>query len=64
MDEPRLRRAFVAGYGSERGREATAEALAYAWERWAQIEPMPNAVEICSRNFVCSRVSESIDTSR
>ena len=31
--EPRLRLALMAGYGPERGREATAEALAYAWER-------------------------------
>jgi hypothetical protein len=30
--EPRLRRAFVAAYGPERGREAAAEALAYAWQ--------------------------------
>src|ERR1700674_3672681 len=41
--EPRLRRAFVAAYGSERGREATAEALAYAWERWASVRGMRNA---------------------
>jgi len=32
--EPRLRRALVAAYGSDRGREAAAEALAYAWEHW------------------------------
>ena len=31
---PRLRRALVAAYGVERGKEAVAEALAYAWERW------------------------------
>jgi DNA-directed RNA polymerase specialized sigma24 family protein len=30
--EPRLRRAFILAYGPERGREATAEALAYGWE--------------------------------
>ena len=30
--EPRLRRALVAAYGPERGRDAAAEALAYAWE--------------------------------
>jgi RNA polymerase sigma-70 factor (ECF subfamily) len=41
--EPRLRRAFIAGYGAERGREATAEALAYAWERWATVRGMRNA---------------------
>ena len=40
--EPRLRRAFVAAYGSERGREAAAEALAYAWEHWGEIRNMEN----------------------
>lgn len=30
--EPRLRHILVAAYGSEDGREATAEALAWAWE--------------------------------
>jgi hypothetical protein len=30
--EPRLRRALVARYGHERGREATAEALTWAWQ--------------------------------
>ena len=28
--QPRLHTAFIAAYGHERGREATAEALAYA----------------------------------
>ncbi len=41
--EPRLRRALVAAYGAERGREATAEALAYAWEHWENVETMANA---------------------
>lgn len=40
--EPRLRRAFVAAYGTEHGREATAEALAYAWEHWERVGPMTN----------------------
>lgn len=43
-NEPRLRRAFVAAYGSDRGRDATAEALAYAWEHWLQVSQMNNAV--------------------
>ena len=30
--EPKLRRSLVAAYGTDRGREATAEALAWAWE--------------------------------
>jgi hypothetical protein len=32
--EPRLRHALVAAYGFEEGRDAAAEALAYAWEHW------------------------------
>jgi DNA-directed RNA polymerase specialized sigma24 family protein len=42
--EPRLRRALVAAYGHERGREAAAEALAYAWEHWLEVRAMTNAV--------------------
>ena len=38
----RLQRAFVAAYGRERGHEATAEALAYAWEHWSRIVTMEN----------------------
>ena len=30
--EPRLRRALVASYGAQVGREATVDALSYAWE--------------------------------
>jgi DNA-directed RNA polymerase specialized sigma24 family protein len=41
--EPPLRRALVAAYGYEDGREAAAEALAYAWEHWARVRQMPNA---------------------
>jgi DNA-directed RNA polymerase specialized sigma24 family protein len=40
--EPRLRRAFVAAYGSHRGREATAEALAFAWEYWDRLSNVDN----------------------
>lgn len=41
--EPRLRRAFVAAYGVERGSEATAEALAWAWTHWTRVSAMDNA---------------------
>jgi RNA polymerase sigma factor (sigma-70 family) len=41
--EPALRRALVAAYGHEDGREAAAEALAYAWEHWDRVSQMPNA---------------------
>lgn len=42
--EPRLRRALVAWYGVDVGHEATADALALAWERWDEIEAMANPV--------------------
>ncbi len=38
--EPRLRRAHVAALGPERGRDATAEAMAWAWEHWARVVRM------------------------
>jgi DNA-directed RNA polymerase specialized sigma24 family protein len=37
-----LRRALVAAYGVEAGREAAADALAWAWEHLDRLEPMPN----------------------
>ncbi|HVC71593.1 MAG TPA: sigma-70 family RNA polymerase sigma factor [Acidimicrobiales bacterium] len=40
--EPRLHRALAAGLGWERGREATADALAYAWEQWPKVRTMTN----------------------
>lgn len=40
--EPKLRRALVARYGADIGREATAEALAYAWEHWDRLRSMSN----------------------
>lgn len=40
--EPRLRRALVARYGGDVGREATAEALAYGWEHWDRVQAMVN----------------------
>lgn len=40
--EARLRHALVAVFGQEQGREATAEALAYAWEHWDRVGDMDN----------------------
>jgi DNA-directed RNA polymerase specialized sigma24 family protein len=40
--EPNLRRALLAKYGIDRGREATAEALAWAWEHWSRMKRMKN----------------------
>lgn len=39
-----LARAFVASFGFERGQEALAEAMAYAWEHWEEIQAMQNPV--------------------
>jgi len=38
----RLRQALITAYGPEVGAEATAEALAYAWEHWERIKLMDN----------------------
>jgi DNA-directed RNA polymerase specialized sigma24 family protein len=40
--EPKLRRALVAGFGADIGREATAEALAYGWEHWERLRLSEN----------------------
>ena len=40
--EPSLRRALVARYGFDRGREATAEALAWGFEHWDRLRTMEN----------------------
>ena len=42
--EPRLRRALVARYGHQEGREAVAEALAYAWEHWDRVSGVANPI--------------------
>lgn len=62
--EPSLRRALVARYGHERGREATAEALAYAWQERARVMRMANPTgylyrvgQSRSRRFLPSRVT-------
>ena len=41
--EPRLRRALVAACGRD-GRDAVAEALAWAWEHWDRVELLTNPV--------------------
>lgn len=40
--EPRIREALSASLGSQRGRDATADALAYAWENWERVREMDN----------------------
>jgi DNA-directed RNA polymerase specialized sigma24 family protein len=41
---PRLQRALIARFGGERGREATAEALGFAWETWPRASTFSNPV--------------------
>ncbi len=40
--EPRPRHALVAALGTELGRDAAAEALAYGWEHWDELRHMSN----------------------
>ncbi|UDY36531.1 RNA polymerase sigma factor [Dermatobacter hominis] len=40
--EPRLRRAFSLLRGPDLGRDATAEALAWAWSNWSTVQAMDN----------------------
>jgi RNA polymerase sigma factor (sigma-70 family) len=40
--EPRLRRALVAAYGADLGRDAAADALAWAWQHWDRVHAMSN----------------------
>jgi RNA polymerase sigma-70 factor (ECF subfamily) len=37
-----LRRALVAGFGVDRGREATVDALVYAWRNWDRVRDLEN----------------------
>ena len=41
--EPKLSVALAAAYGPEIGREATEEALVWAWEHWTKVRRMRNA---------------------
>ena len=40
--EPGLRRALTASFGSDVGREATAEAFVYGWQHWDRLQSMSN----------------------
>lgn len=56
--EPRVRRALVAAFGPETGREAAAEAFAYAWERWSRVSKMQNPAGYVYRTGV-SRATDA-----
>ncbi len=40
--EPRLRRALIARWGGDLGRDAAADALIYAWRHWDKVKGMDN----------------------
>ena len=40
--EPRLRHALTASFGSQLGKEATADALAHAWDHWDRVSMKDN----------------------
>ncbi|MFZ1491530.1 MAG: sigma-70 family RNA polymerase sigma factor [Ilumatobacteraceae bacterium] len=40
--EPRLLQALVSAYGPRDGREATVDALSWAWEHWDRLGPIDN----------------------
>src|SRR5688572_14294178 len=42
--EPRVRRALVAGFGAVVGREAAADALAWAWQNWDRVVGLESPV--------------------
>jgi DNA-directed RNA polymerase specialized sigma24 family protein len=42
--EPRLLQALVAAYGPRVGREATVDALSWAWEHWDRLVPIADKV--------------------
>jgi RNA polymerase sigma factor (sigma-70 family) len=42
--EPRVRRALVAGFGPVVGRQAAADALAWAWENWERARELASPV--------------------
>ena len=41
-NEPRLRHALSAVFGTDLGKEMTAESLAYGWEHWERVQAMDN----------------------
>ena len=42
--EPRIRQSLTAAFGVQVGKEATADALAVAWERWDRVSTMGNPI--------------------
>lgn len=42
--EPQIRHALIAAFGPDVGKEAAAEALAVAWQKWSRVLAMDNPV--------------------
>ena len=55
VNEPRLRRALVAARGSQVGRDAACDALAYGWEHWDRVATLDNPVGYLYRVGLRSR---------
>jgi DNA-directed RNA polymerase specialized sigma24 family protein len=61
--EPKLLQALVATYGAVDGREATVDALSWAWEHWDRLEGVSNQVgylyrvgQTATRRFAAGRL--------
>lgn len=52
--EPRLRRALVARFGVQLGRDAALDAMVYGWRHWDRVRTMDNAVGYLYRVGVSS----------
>ena len=53
--EPRLRRALIASMGFQSGREATADALSWAWVNWGRISKVEHKIRYLYRVGVSSQ---------
>ncbi len=68
--EPRLLRALIAATDQEVGREATADALVFAWKHWDRVSAMDNAAgylyrvgRSCAKNYRNGKVALPVQTS-
>lgn len=55
LHEARLRRALAGAVGTDRAHDATAEALAWAWEHWPEVASMTNPAGYLYRVAVSSQ---------
>ena len=57
-----LREALTASFGVDAGRDATADALAHAWERWDHLQVMDNPVGYLTRDGAVTAWDYAPDT--